>query len=97
MGRVEGVDIRQSYGHAQGSTPGYAAADRPADHLGKKRLTRKNTLIADPARYIHYLRPTTCGATHNYRMLKNELDVNPGLLDLFTWLADLSYLGLVRD
>ena len=30
-------------------------------------------------------------------MLKNELDVNLGLLDLFTWLADLGYLGLVRD
>lgn len=30
-------------------------------------------------------------------MLKNELDVNLGLLDLFTLLADLGYLGLVRD
>ena len=30
-------------------------------------------------------------------MLKNELDVNLGLLDLFAWLADLGYLGLVRD
>ncbi|GAA3938423.1 hypothetical protein GCM10022406_23230 [Hymenobacter algoricola] len=30
-------------------------------------------------------------------MLKNELDVNLGLLDLFTLLADLGYLGVVRD
>ena len=30
-------------------------------------------------------------------MLKNELDVNLGLLDLFALLADLGYLGLVRD
>ena len=30
-------------------------------------------------------------------MLKNELDVNLGLLDLFAWLADLGYLGLVSD
>ena len=74
-----------------------AATDRPADYSGKKRPTRKNTLIADPTRYIHYLGPTTCGATHDYQMLKNELDVNLGLLDLFAWLADLGYLGLVSD
>ena len=30
-------------------------------------------------------------------MLKNELDVNIGLSNLFSWLVDLSYLGLVRD
>lgn len=30
-------------------------------------------------------------------MLKHELDVNLGLLDLFSWLAGLGYLGLVRD
>ena len=30
-------------------------------------------------------------------MLKSELDVNLGLLDLFAWLADLGYLGLPRD
>ena len=30
-------------------------------------------------------------------MLKNELDVNLGLLDLFAGLADLDYLGLVSD
>jgi len=75
----------------------HAAVDRPADYAGKKRPTRKNTLIADPARYIHYLGPTTCGATHDYQMLKNELDVNLGLLGLFALLADLGYLGLVRD
>ncbi|RZK31869.1 MAG: hypothetical protein EOO63_03035 [Hymenobacter sp.] len=61
----------------------------------KKRLTRKNTLIADPARYIHYLGPTTCGSTHDYQVLKNEFTVNLGLLDLFDLLADLGYLGLV--
>ncbi|MGI4737105.1 MAG: hypothetical protein ACRYG7_18195 [Janthinobacterium lividum] len=33
---------------------------------------RKNTLIADPARSIHYLGPTTCGSTHDYQVLKNE-------------------------
>jgi hypothetical protein len=63
----------------------------------KKRLTRKNTLIADPNRYIHYLGPTTSGSTHDYQLLKNEFDVNLGLLDLFDLLADLGYLGLVRD
>lgn len=30
-------------------------------------------------------------------MLKNEFDVNLGLLDLFDLLADLGYLGLVPD
>ena len=78
----------------------HAAMDRPADYSGKKRPTRKNTLIADPARHIHYLGLTTCGATHDYQMLKNERDVNLGLLgllDLFAWLVDLGYLGLVRD
>ena len=63
----------------------------------KKRPTRKNTLICDPTRYIHYLGPPSCGATHDYQLLKNELDVNLGLLDLFALLADLGYLGLVRD
>jgi len=43
------------------------------------------------------LGPTTCGATHDYQLLKNEFDVNLGLLDLFEWLADLGYLGLVTD
>ena len=75
----------------------HAAVDRPADYSGKKRPTRKNTLIADPARYIHYRGPTTCGGTHDYQLLKNELDVNLGLWDPFAWLADLGYLGLVRD
>ena len=64
---------------------------------GKKRMTRKNTLIADPARYIHYLGPTTCGSTHDYQLLRNEFDANRGLLDLFELLADLGYLGLVVD
>ena len=58
----------------------HAAVDRPADYAGKKRPTRKNMLTAGPARYIHYLGPTTCGATHDYQMLKNELDVNLGLV-----------------
>ena len=63
----------------------------------KKRFTRKNTLIADPARYIHYLGPTTCGATHDYQLLKKAFDANLGLRDLFKLLADLGYLGLVTD
>jgi hypothetical protein len=54
-------------------------------------------LIAVPARYIHYLGPTTYGATHDYQLLKNEFDANLGLLDLFDLLADLGYLGLVAD
>ena len=74
-----------------------ATADRPADYSGKKRPTRKNTLIADPTRCIHYLGPTICGATHDYQTLKNEPDVTLDLLDLFAWLADLGYLGLVSD
>ena len=60
-------------------------------------MTRKNTLIADAARYIHYLGPTTCGSTHDYQLLKTEFDANLGLLDLFELLADLGYLGLVAD
>ena len=63
----------------------------------KKRLTRKNPLIADPSRYIHYLGPTTSGATHDFQLLKNEFDVNLGLLDLFYLLADLGYLGLIKE
>jgi len=70
--------------------------DRKADYLGKKRLTRKNTLIADPSRYIHYLGPTTSGFTHDFQLLRNGFDANPGLLDLFALLADLGYLGLVK-
>ena len=58
---------------------------------------RKNTLIADPQRYIHYLGPTTAGSTHDYQLLKQEFDVNLGLLDLFEVLADLGYLGLAGD
>ena len=49
-----------------------ALVDRKADYSGKKRLTRKNTLIADPSRYIHYLGPTTSGAIHDYQLLKKE-------------------------
>ena len=60
-------------------------------------MTRKNTLIADPSRYIHYLGPTSSGTTHDYQMLKNEFDANLGLLDLWQILADLGYLGLVPD
>ncbi|WP_245991111.1 transposase family protein [Hymenobacter rubripertinctus] len=41
--------------------------------------------------------PTTSGSTHDYQLLKNESDVNLGLLDLFELLADLGYLGLVSD
>ena len=42
-----------------------AAVDRKADYSGKKRLPRKNTLLADPNRYIHYLGATTSGSTHD--------------------------------
>ena len=38
-------------------------AHRPADDSGKKRPTRKNALIADPARCLHYLGPAAYGAT----------------------------------
>ena len=69
----------------------------PPTTPAKKRQTRKNTLLTDPTRYIHYLGPTTCGSTHDYQLLKNEFDVNLGLLDLFDLLADLGYLGLVAD
>lgn len=58
---------------------------------------RKNTLIADPQRYIHYLGPTMAGSTHDYQLLQQEFDVNLGLLDLVEVLADLGYLGLVGD
>ena len=70
--------------------------DRKADYSGKKRRTRKNTLIADPSRYIHYRGPTTSGSTHDFQLPRNEFNANPGLLDLFTLLADLGYLGLVK-
>jgi len=70
--------------------------DRKTDYSGKKRLTRKNTLIADPSRYIHYLGPATSGFTHDFQLLRNGFDANPGLLDLFALLADLGYLGLVK-
>ena len=75
-----------------------AVVDRAADLFGQnKRRPRKNTLSADPARYIHYLGPTTCGSTHDYQLLKNAFDVNPGLLGLFELLAGLGYLGPVAD
>jgi len=73
-----------------------AVVDRKADYLGKKRLTRKNTLIADPSRYIHYLGLTTSGSTHDFQHLRNEFDVHLGLFELFVWLADLGYLALVK-
>ena len=69
---------------------------RPTTRV-KKRLTRKNTLIADPSRYIHYLGPTSGGAVHDYQLLKNEFDTNLGLLDLFELLANLGCRDLVTD
>ena len=51
----------------------HAAVDRPADYSGKKKPIHKNTVITDPTRYIHYLGPTTYGATHDHQLLKNEL------------------------
>lgn len=65
--------------------------------LGLKRLTRKKTLITDPTRYIHYLGPTICGSTHYYQLIKNELNIKSGLLDLFDLLTNLCCLGLVAD
>lgn len=55
----------------------------------KKRTTRQNALPADPARYIHYLGPTTSATTPDYQPFKNELDGNLGLLDWWRVLADL--------
>ena len=52
---------------------------RKADYSGKKRLTRKNTLIAGPSRFTHYLGPTTSGSTHDYQLLNNEINANLGL------------------
>lgn len=63
----------------------------------KKRFTVKNTLISDAQRFIHYLGPTTSGATHDYALFKREFDGNLGLADTYAWLADLGYLGLVAD
>ncbi len=45
-----------------------ARIDQKADYSGKKRLTRKNTLIADPSRYSHYLGPTTSESTRDYQL-----------------------------
>lgn len=58
---------------------------------------RKHTLLTDPQRYIHYLGPTSAGSVHDYHLLRQEFDVNLGLLDFFEVLADLGYLGLVGD
>ena len=60
-----------------------AVVDRKANYSGKKRLTRKNTLITDPSRYIHCLGPTTSGSTHDFQLLKDEFDVNLDLFELF--------------
>ena len=68
---------------------------RPTTRV-KKRRTRKNTLIADPSRYIHYRGPSTSRSTHDFQLLRNEFGANPGLLDLFALLTDLGYLGLVK-
>lgn len=54
-------------------------------------------MISDAHRFIHYLGPTTPGATHDYAAFKREFDGNLGLLDTYTWLADLGYLGLEAD
>lgn len=74
-----------------------AAADRAADYSGKKKVTRKNTLIAYSNRYSHYLGPATSGTTPDYQLLKKEFDGNPGLLDLGQVLADLGYLSLLPE
>lgn len=54
--------------------------DQAADYSGKKRATRKNTLIIAQDRYTHYLEPTTSATTHDYRILQDEFDANLGLL-----------------
>lgn len=68
--------------------------DRKADYSGKKRRTRKNTLITN--RYIHYLSLTTSEFINDFQLLMNKFDTNSGLLDLFALLTDLGYLGLVK-
>ena len=50
-----------------------AVVDSKADYSGKKRQTLKNTLIADPSRYIHYLGPTTSGVIHYFQLLGKQL------------------------
>ncbi len=51
-----------------------AALEQAADYSGKKRHTRKNTLISSRDRYIYYLGQTVCGSTHHYQLLKSEFD-----------------------
>lgn len=63
----------------------------------KKHFSYKNTLISDAQCFIHYLGPTTPGATHDYKMLKQEFDVNLGLLETYDVLADLGYLGVEKE
>ncbi|SMB87354.1 hypothetical protein SAMN00120144_1546 [Hymenobacter roseosalivarius DSM 11622] len=74
-----------------------AVADRPADYSGEKGPPVENTLIANPARYIHYLGPTANGTTHDYQLLNTEFARNLGSLDLCQVLVDLGYLGVVAD
>jgi len=63
----------------------------------KKRYTRKNTLIASGEKYIYYLGQTVGGSTHDYELLKSELDVNLGLFEGYQTLVDLGYLGMNKD
>lgn len=37
------------------------------------------------------------GKTHDYELLKSELDVNLGLFEGYTTLVDLGYLGMNKD
>ncbi len=74
-----------------------SAADPQENYSGKKRHTRKNTLIASPDGYIHYLGKTVGGSRHDYLLLKNEFDVNSGLFNDYQTLVDLGYLGIDKD
>ena len=89
---------RTSQAHQRHTNHHYpqAVVDRKADYSDKRRRTRKDPLIADPSRYIHYLGPTTSGFTHDFQLLRNGFDANPGLLNQCALLADLGYLGLVK-
>jgi hypothetical protein len=63
----------------------------------KKRHTLKNTVMAQPDKFIVFLGRTFSGHNHDYLMLKQEF---PPELDWFTDMnvrVDLGYLGIRSD
>src|ERR1700757_4388618 len=63
----------------------------------KKRHTLKNTVMAQPDKFIVFLGRTFSGHNHDYLMLKQEL---PPELDWFADInvrVDLGYLGIKSD